>query len=109
MLAGLLLPAMSHLVSAEDRGDTRRSVIDAGLACFEYRLRHGAYPEKLDQLIPAFLSRLPIDRLSGQPLQYRTDGNTFTVYSIGLNGKDDAGLSQPPSDDVAFSDPILSP
>lgn len=57
-----------------------------------YRLKHGEYPETLNELMPQFIEKLPHDIIGGQPLKYRrtTDGQ-FTLYSIGWNETDDGG------------------
>lgn len=57
-----------------------------------YRLTHGAYPDSLNALTPAYISALPHDILNGEPYHYRiqSDG-TFLLYSVGWNQKDDGG------------------
>ena len=53
-------------------------------------LRHRAYPEKLDALVPESLDRLPHDLFDGQPMRYRREGGQgFVLWSIGFDGKDD--------------------
>ncbi len=62
------------------------------LACALERhwLRHRAYPEKLDALVPEFLDRIPHDIFDGQPMRYRREGEQgFVLWSIGFDGKDD--------------------
>ncbi|GMU23323.1 MAG: hypothetical protein AMXMBFR13_34020 [Phycisphaerae bacterium] len=64
----------------------------ASLALYRFRHRHGAYPDRLDQLVPDLLPELPADPFSGQPLCYRkTDDGGFLLYSVGENGVDDGG------------------
>lgn len=53
-------------------------------------LRHRAYPERLDALVPEFLDRLSHDLFDGQPMRYRREGEQgFVLWSIGFDGKDD--------------------
>lgn len=53
-------------------------------------LRHRAYPERLDALVPEFLDRIPHDLFDGQPMRYRREGGQcFVLWSIGFDGKDD--------------------
>jgi hypothetical protein len=71
-----------------------RCQLDAGLtmlALREYHRRNKNYPERLDQLVPDFLPRMPIDYSDRQPLRYRREGDRYVLYSVGLNGKDDGG------------------
>jgi hypothetical protein len=52
-------------------------------------LRHRAYPERLDALVPEFLDRIPHDLFDGQPMRYRREGEGFVLWSVGFDGKDD--------------------
>ena len=68
----------------------------AALAVAEYRLHHGALPERLDALVPDFLDALPPDPFDADnPIRYRFDETGYTLYSIGENGVDDAGSTEP--------------
>ncbi len=64
------------------------------LALEQYRQAEGRYPEQLDQLIPRFLHRLPVDYGDRQPLRYRPEGREYVLYSIGVNGLDDGGVAE---------------
>ena len=56
------------------------------------KLAHGQYPEQLSQLIPDYLAAVPADPVDGKPLRYRrSEGGTFLLYSVGVNGVDDGG------------------
>jgi hypothetical protein len=73
---------------------SQAGVNQAAVACTleRYRLAHGEFPEKLDVLVPQFLSKIPHDVIDGQPLRYsRTTSNEFILYSIGWNEIDDGG------------------
>ncbi len=63
------------------------------LALEQYRQAEGAYPDQLDQLIPRYLHRMPVDYGDRQPLRYRVEGQEYVLYSIGLNGNDDGGVA----------------
>jgi len=62
------------------------------IALERYHLKHQNYPERLADLVPAFLPRELEDVITGKPLHYRikSDG-TPLIYSVGLNEKDDDG------------------
>lgn len=64
------------------------------LALQWYRSDHnGRYPETLEELIPDYLPRLPMDRYNpGAPLRYMADADTFRLYSIGPNKQDNGGM-----------------
>jgi len=74
------------------RVEAARQMVIMTIALKRYQLEHGGYPPDLNSLVPEFVPSVPRDPVDGQPLRYRlnTDG-TFTLYSIGENGKDDGG------------------
>jgi hypothetical protein len=59
-----------------------------------YRLENGAYPERLDLLVPRWAASVPSDPMNDQPLRYETDGADrarFRLWSVGANLTDDGG------------------
>ncbi len=66
----------------------------AVIACAleEYRLETGIYPLKLIDLSPKYLDEIPVDVIDGQPMRYlRETENSFRLYSVGWNRKDEGG------------------
>ncbi len=95
----LKLNFTAPLYSSMDRGfptllftEARRQQALAAIALERHWLKHGHYPDTLGKLRPGYLSALPLDPINGRPLHYRlnTDG-TFTLWSVGMDGKDDGG------------------
>jgi hypothetical protein len=43
----------------------------------------GHPPTKLEELLPAYVDKLPADPLTGKPLEYMTDGTRFTLRCPG--------------------------
>jgi hypothetical protein len=92
VLAALLLPALGHVARRPATAQT--SADQAAIACAleRYRLANGQYPEKLDALVPKFMSQLPVDVITAEPYKYRrTDDGKFVLYSVGWNETDDGG------------------
>lgn len=91
-LGSLLLPP---LTKASERAAEAQAAVDlARTACVleRHRLALGTYPERLDALTPRFTNQLPHDLITGRSLQYRrTNENSFIVYSVGWNEKDNDG------------------
>ena len=88
----LLVPALSKV--ARRTAYNQAAVDEAAVACAleGYRISQGSYPPKLEDLVPRFITRLPADVVSGQPLNYhRTEDGHFVLYSVGWNQKDDGG------------------
>jgi hypothetical protein len=52
-------------------------------------LDHGSLPKTLDDLVPHYLMRLPLDPITGESFKWnRANGK---IYSIGANGRDEGG------------------
>jgi ABC-type Na+ efflux pump permease subunit len=72
------------------------------------RLAQGQYPETLEQLVPAYLDRLPHDLVRGRPLIYQRLGDDrFILRGVGPNEVDDRKL--PASDDWLWAFPANAP
>jgi hypothetical protein len=67
----------------------------ASLACALelYRREFGKLPERLDELAPRFIAKIPHDVISGGPLHYQgTADGQYVLYSEGWNEMDDHGI-----------------
>jgi hypothetical protein len=57
-----------------------------------YHRAVGHYPENLAAVVPQFLAQLPRDPITGVPFLYRrAEDDTFLLYSVGWNEKDNGG------------------
>jgi hypothetical protein len=103
VLVRMLMPALAKLSKRSAYAQT--TVDEATLACALERCRlvDGKFPETLNALAPRFIAKLPHDVISGEPLQYRREGEGYVLYSVGWNEKDDGGKpgtkSAPASED----------
>jgi hypothetical protein len=61
------------------------------IAVERYRLQHGELPASLDNLRPAYIDSLPFDPFTGKGLLFSRDKETYVIYSVGANRKDDGG------------------
>jgi len=69
----------------------------ASCALERYRLAHGSYPERLAEVAVFLAGQTPRDPVDGEPLRYiRTSPDTYKLYSIGLNARDDGGTEYVP-------------
>jgi len=99
------LPASEVALEAENRAHTREALGQVGFALAAYHADRGAYPDDLNALSPKYMSRVPNDLYTEQPLRYRREGAGFLLYSVGQNGVDDGGRtvdSKPPGDDIVL-------
>jgi hypothetical protein len=94
MMLGLFLPAVSMAIDREDEQNVVMQLTRLAAALAQFRAANGAYPEKLDELVPGVLKTLPNDPYSGKPLIYVRDGDGFLFYSVGANGIGDGGSSE---------------
>ena len=92
LIAAMLAPATGKAASKAFRAETLAQMAAVACALERYRLAKGGYPEKIEELSPAFLAQAPMDPMNRQPYHYRrTDDGWFELYSVALNGKDDGG------------------
>jgi hypothetical protein len=87
---------LAHVVTKATQAETERSMILCAIALKRFALKHGKSPETLDALVPEFLSAVPTDWMDGRPLKYHLNADeSFTLYSVGLDGKDNGGDTAP--------------
>jgi hypothetical protein len=66
-----------------------------GIAVERYRNARGGIPEKLSDLVPAYLPAVPLDPWDGKPLRYKKLDKGYVIYSVGSDRKDDGGSADP--------------
>jgi hypothetical protein len=62
---------------------------ELALRCYQSQQRHP--PARLGELATNYLSHVPEDPFSGQPLIYRAQGTNWLLYSVGPDGVDNGG------------------
>lgn len=106
MLTAMLLPALpqAYRKAAQSQVVNDQAVLACALE--RHRLAHQRYPDRLEDLVPAFIERIPADVIKGGPLHYqRREPDRFVLYSIGWNGVDDGGA--PGLNDRQRLDPMI--
>jgi hypothetical protein len=98
------MPALHATQNARDRIELEVEMDRVACALGIYRSDHGEYPEKLDQLMPKYITAIPDDTFAGEPtaIRYRREGDVYTMWTVHLNGIDDDGRGpedEPPGDD----------
>ena len=71
--------------------EARERLLAAELALRCYQSDQGHPPARLGELATIYLSHVPEDPFSGQPLVYRAQGTNWLLYSVGPDGVDDGG------------------
>jgi ABC-type transport system involved in multi-copper enzyme maturation permease subunit len=67
-----------------------RSAIVA-IACERFRLVNGRWPNRLEELIPKYLTQIPPDPYDGKPLRFKRRPDSVVVYSVGADLIDNGG------------------
>ncbi|HTB63951.1 MAG TPA: hypothetical protein VK737_10215 [Opitutales bacterium] len=94
-----LLPTAGSCVAIFAHSQTWLDQAAVACALERYRLAQGTYPEKLNDLVPKYIKKLPNDIITGGPLHYqRTPDGLFVLYSIGWDGIDHGGEERISSD-----------
>jgi hypothetical protein len=84
ILARLMFPNKIKIAEAEQRIHTHLACAVAGLAAERYRLKHGNWPDTLDDLVKTgLLKDVPLDLYDGKPLRFRRTPDGLAIYSIG--------------------------
>ena len=111
VLGSVLAPPMVRVKEEETKAEARIALAQLAFALTLYKAEHGTYPEALDVVAPDFLDQVPLDPFTARPLKYAQDDEGFFLYSVGLNGVDDEGLTEfeqegetidPGTDDIAW-------
>lgn len=94
-LIGLLGSSMSHSIGASMQTRQHWELLQTAVAVERFRFKQGAYPTRLEELVPEFLPAVPPDRFrdSGK-VDYRLDSSRFIVSVSG----------RPPNDNRPASD-----
>lgn len=94
LLSEVMLPDLRKVPMRAAFGQVAANQAVLACALERYRLAHGQFPDKLEDLISAFIPTLPHDVVSGDDYKYRRSQNgSFILYSIGWNEKDDGGVT----------------
>jgi hypothetical protein len=59
----------------------RRALARVALALTAYRVKNGRYPATVEELLPAYLRRVPVDPLEGRPLRMHRAGEWRVLYA----------------------------
>jgi hypothetical protein len=93
----MLLASLGTAFDKSIMGQTKVRLSIVACALERFYLAHQRYPESLSNLTPRFLPTVPIDPMGRKPWNYRlSEGKKgFVLYSVGKNGFDDGGYSDP--------------
>jgi hypothetical protein len=92
LLSDALFHSVESLLTGSALAQTGKNQAILACALERYRLANGQFPEGLGALCPQYISAIPTDVITGQPMKYsRLEGDRFQLYSVGWNERDDGG------------------
>jgi hypothetical protein len=89
-----------YLAHAAVRGTAASRVFDAFVACHRWKLKHGDFPNGLEELVPDYLTAVPQDPFANAPIRMTEINGDLVIYSAGPDGIDDGGDAR--SDDLRY-------
>ena len=81
--------SIHRVVIGRDRSTAEGDLALVTMALAAYRAEKKAYPEKLSQLTPGYLKKVPDDLFIDKPFGYKRKGKGYVLYSVGENMKFD--------------------
>jgi hypothetical protein len=109
VLAAQLLHPPRKFQEAADRSEQLQRNRHVAFVLALYQRDQGTYPKKLEDLAPTYLAEIPVDLFTGKALKYVPSNSGYSLYSFGVNGRDDQGRTSednPPGDDLAVRMPL---
>ncbi len=86
-----IIPSLLKMSDGWRRKAAQLRTMDALLAVERYRLKHGQWPDKLEDIPKEWLPAIPLDPYDGKPLRYGRTAEGVVVYTVGPNLRDDGG------------------
>jgi len=109
MLHWITFPNYGKALQTLAVNQTKMHLLSTACALEEYRLEQGSHPEKLTELMPKYIAKVPNDVIDGQPLRFRREApDSFVLYSIGWNLKDEGGMDSEAKEVITFPKPAFT-
>lgn len=97
---------VSKSVQKAMEAETERSLVLCALAIKRYSLERGRLPGNLAELVPEYLSSVPVDYMDGKPMRYRVQADgSYVLYSVGSDTVDQGGDPSRLSDQSQSANP----
>jgi hypothetical protein len=94
-ISSMFLPELSGSVDLDAAYLAGCRLAQTALAIERSRLSENRWPESLDELVPEFISAVPMDPFDGHPLRYRRLTKGYLVYSVAPDHQDNGGRERP--------------
>jgi hypothetical protein len=90
VLVRLRVPTVVKIATSEARRQAIQGAAILALAAERYRLRHGQWPDKIDDLKP-LVQTIPVDPFGSGPLKMTRTADGVIFYSVGYDEEDNGG------------------
>ncbi len=94
-------PMIARTQQRHDSAVAHRRLLIAELALRLSQLENQRVPASLQELVPKYLPRVPVDPFGDQPLRYRAQSTNWLLYSVGPDRIDNGGI--PGGGDLFYS------
>jgi hypothetical protein len=91
---GDFVPYHERHFEEEYRSRARLRGAIVAVAAERFRRQRGRWPQALDELVPDFLTAVPLDPFNGKPMRLGPLSEGLVIYSVGSDLIDDGGLVQ---------------
>ena len=91
ILQALLYPALGRIATEAAAAEARHRLDNLALAATAYRIKHGKFPAKPEDLVPEFMMIFPKDPFDGQPIRMAETAEGVLFYSLGADMADNGG------------------
>ncbi|MBN1257213.1 MAG: hypothetical protein JXA52_05860 [Planctomycetes bacterium] len=81
-----------------------RRIAQVVIAVERYNLKHNRLPDSLPDLVPEFLSEVPLDPFDGKPIRYKPTPKGYLIYSVAWDRIDDGGKKSHRHNSFTFLD-----
>lgn len=90
-LGGIFMTPLWRTVEVDTRARAHLGMAKTALAIERYRLATDKVPERLEELVPQYLTEVPIDPFDDNPIRYRRTDPGYLLYSVDWDGQDNGG------------------
>lgn len=91
-MTALVIGSTGRASELADRAHQRFDLARLALALSAYHSEKSAYPNKLADLVPAYLKSTPQDIFTSAPLKFSSTRDSYLLYSLGPNQTDEKGV-----------------
>ncbi|ADE53709.1 hypothetical protein Caka_0685 [Coraliomargarita akajimensis DSM 45221] len=93
ILLAILFPTVEAVVAKTDQFRAEFAALQLAIALNAYYTESGELPDTLAQLVPEFITALPVDPYDGEPMRYSKEQKI--IYSVGVDFIDQGGSRLP--------------